>query len=483
MFLPDPRTEVIVRRVLDDKMVSLLYPGNKEALEANRQLAAISARLDRGEPFTEQAAERVMRTRGGARTASVVHTDRVVGEQFHRGTEYSPPRTITLDTKFDGMVKVEVWPGFAVLADDIGSRRVVVGPARVNLGYSENLMRMELSTGTPKSDERLVETVYLQVHNNRVSDKVLVETGDFCPVYLTLSYRVNFEGDDRERWFAVSNYVKFLTDHLRSLLRNASRQYGIQEFYHNAINIVRDAILGSQQDGERTGRVFKENGMRVYDVEVLDVTIENRAIAQLLTEAQHHTVRSALEVRETENLLEHTKRMEAAKRGIAEQQAVTEFLKMELQVAAVQSKLDLALKQVNLEAEQVRARNQFKLEEQDVLLQINDAELLRDRVSAEQDILLERQRIEQRFLQLKEDTAEFVKRTKAVSPDLIVALQAFGDKEMIAKMSQAMAPLTYLGGESVAEIVGKIFAGTPIAATLLQLLSGGSHTTLPAVRE
>src|SRR5207244_4144153 len=42
MFLPDPREEVVVRRILSDNEVSLLYPGNGEALQHNRVLRASS---------------------------------------------------------------------------------------------------------------------------------------------------------------------------------------------------------------------------------------------------------------------------------------------------------------------------------------------------------------------------------------------------------------------------------------------------------
>ena len=38
IFLPDPRNQVIVRRVLDDKTVALWYPGNTEAIEFNENL-------------------------------------------------------------------------------------------------------------------------------------------------------------------------------------------------------------------------------------------------------------------------------------------------------------------------------------------------------------------------------------------------------------------------------------------------------------
>src|SRR5690606_22287980 len=41
IFLPDPRREVIVRRILDPRHVKLWFPGNQDALEHNRRLAAL----------------------------------------------------------------------------------------------------------------------------------------------------------------------------------------------------------------------------------------------------------------------------------------------------------------------------------------------------------------------------------------------------------------------------------------------------------
>ena len=61
-------------------------------------------------------------------------------------------------------------------------------------------------------------------------------------VRVRLSYRVNFEGDP-QRWFNVENYVKFLTEHLRSLLRGSIKQRTVQDFYPQAVALVRDAVL------------------------------------------------------------------------------------------------------------------------------------------------------------------------------------------------------------------------------------------------
>ena len=462
MLLPDPRHQVVVRRILSQKTVKLVYPGNDQALKANAELEAINRELPAGAHFTQEAADQV-RMRFAAKGAAADFAS----ESFQRGTSYTPPRTITLDTKYDGAVRVDIWTGYAVLiTDSTGHRRVVVGPKTILLEYDENLASMELSTGTPKSDDKTVQTVYLRVLNNRVSDKVEVETSDLCKVSLTLSYRVNFEGDDHERWFAVENYVKFLTEHLRSLIRNIARQHGVEKFYKDAISIVRDAILGFQQDGRRPGRSFSENEMRVYDVEVLDVKIENNEIAKLLVDAQHSTFKAALMVAAAERELANTLRTEAAKRGTAEEKATTVKLEKELETKNVAHTLAVNLATIEAEARKTTEQNDSRLAQQSVLDKIKKAELARTKLESDRQLEDARRRIEQELFGLKGETDEYVRRTGAVSPDLIVALQAFGDKDLIEKAAKAMAPLAILGGTSVVDVLNKFLEGTPLKDVL-----------------
>jgi major vault protein len=203
------------------------------------------------------------------------------GDDFNRNQNFTGPRTIVLDTRFEGAVAIDVWTGYAVLVvSKTGERQVVSGPHSRLLEYDENLQALELSTGTPKTDANLIKTVYLRTLNNKVTDVVEAETLDLVRVHLQLSYRVNFEGDPA-RWFEVENYVKFLTDHLRSLIRHAVKRHGIEHFYANAVTILRDIVLGVvAEDGKRPGRRFDENGMRIYDVEVLEVAIGDETIAE-----------------------------------------------------------------------------------------------------------------------------------------------------------------------------------------------------------
>lgn len=67
--------------------------------------------------------------------------------------------------------------------------------------------------------------------------------------------------------------------------------------------------------------------------------------------------------------------------------------------------------------------------------------------------------------------------TEAVSGDLIAALQAFGDKHLIEKAAQAMAPLAILGGGSVVDVLKQLIDGTPLQKVLGGLGDGRTRTT------
>ena len=325
MLLPDPRQFVIVRRVLSDKQVQLWYPGNAEALAYNQQLRAMassapSARsgfVSEGDVMRNVSAQMAARTPTGARTrgaglemlASVApeaYVPEAVGgaalpDVFERSTSYTQPRTVTLDTKYEGVPGICVWTGYAVMVvSKTGNRRVVKGPSTILLDYDESLEVLELSTGKPKNTDRLEKTVYLRTDNNKVSDIVRIQTRDLVDITVKLSYRVNFEGEP-DKWFNVENYVKFLCDHARSVLKGQGQKRKVEEFSINGVDIVRDTLLGTaDQAGGRPGMAFTENGMRITDVEVLGIEIDDKNIAQILNKAQHDIVRANIDLHQAE---------------------------------------------------------------------------------------------------------------------------------------------------------------------------------------
>ena len=476
MLLPDPRREVIVRRVLDPKQVALWYPGNEEALAVNRRLRELLQQeqgLGDGPPapggfVPAQALARIAAPAAREKKAEADDEacEALGGDDFQRKSTYTPPRTLTLDTKYEGAVAVSVWTGYAVLVvSRSGERRVVTGPGTHLLEYDQTLEAMELSTGTPKSDAKLLRTVYMRTLHNKVSDRVAAETRDLCRVEVGLSYRVNFEGEP-ERWFNVENYVKFLTDHMRSLLANAIKRHGVEEFYANAIAIVRDAVLGPPAEGGRRGREFPENGMRIYDVEVLEVKIGDEDISELLVGAQHEVVNQTLHVQAERRRLELVEQTETVKREVQHTESRTRLLGLDLEGEEAQRRLAIELAELAARADLAQKTLAARQAEQEALSRIHEAELARRRATVEAEQALEEQKLQRRLAELRAEVEAVTAKARAVSPDLVAALQAFSDRAMVERVSESMAPLAILGGRSVTDVLAQLLKGTQLERAL-----------------
>lgn len=458
MYLPDPRKEVLVTRVLSPGECDLFYPGNHAVLEHNLRLA--------GGPRQPSSPREEVAKRALAARERVDAAEGLVADDFTRSQRFTPPRTVTLENRFDGAVSINVWTGYAIMVvRRSGERRVVVGPQSVFLEYDETLEALELSTGTPKTDDQVIRTVYLRVLNNKVSDRVEIETRDLCRVSLLLSYRVNFEGPP-EQWFNVENYVRFLTDHLRSILRSQLKQIGIEEFYSDAIQRVRDAILGAPTPQGRHGRVFAENGMRVTDVDVLDVELGDAAIGEILTRAQHEAVQQAVQVAERSRELDTTRRNETITREIQDLLWQTRQNHLHIENAELQANLELDLARIAAEAQAESQRLQAQEARQPQLDKLHQADLARQRQRREQELALEQEALNQRLHQLQAEVQALVARAQAVSPDLIAALQSFSDQHLAARVAESMAPLSILGGKSVAEVFANLVQGSPLEGAL-----------------
>jgi len=497
MFLPDPRREVVVRRALSDKLCDLIYPGNLEVLSYNRELRGIEtletdvlAGGGSGKLLEDLLTREARRPR--RMTDNAAYTSNLVGQSYSSTTPastafagdsigrrqaFTKPRAITLDTKYEGAVNISVWTGYAVMiTDNLGNRRVVQGPSRTSLQYDEVPEILELSTGNPKTTDKLFQTAYLRVLNNKVSDTITAETKDLCQVNVKLSYRVDFEGDPTN-WFNVENYVKFLCDHLRSIIRHVVKQHDIEDFYANNTTILRDAVLGKHvEGGARPGKAFPENGMRIKDVEVLDVQILDSVVNSLLVDAQRTAVAQAIEVNQSEAKLLLVRRGEAVKREIAAEEYVTseEVAKIRIKTTENDFKVQVAL--IQTKADQLASQLKLQLANEEAQNAVSQTLRDREKESREQQLALAEKEMDQRIKELAADVDACVKKAGAITPDLIAALQAFSDRSLLAELGKAMAPLAITGDESVTEMLTKLVRGMPVSKWVNQL-------SLPRVTE
>ncbi len=472
MFLPDPRFEVIVRRILENRQVGLWFPGNDRAVEINAELRQKAIQADKPafaanpqSPSPATTAFSISDELLAKVPAEDEEKEQIASDSFQRRNKYTPPRYITLDTKYDGAVSLGVWAGYAIMVvGKSGERKVIVGPSTYLLEFDEDMQVFSLSKGNPKSDENLVRDVYLRVANNKVSDTIEVESKDFVSIQIKLSYRLNFVNDS-SKWFNVENYVKFLTDRFRSVIRTAVKNYRVEEFYTNGINIIKKTILGEDNSGYH----FTENEMKVYDVEVTGIIIKDGAIAKLMMESQQALIQEQATLTREKSKLEILKFMETVKRETSESQYITQKAVYGFEKEELEKRLELETTraQSNASIEDLKLNNQ--LNKEDLMNKINSLQLTRDKSRLDQEVFFKEQNINLSAKELDTQVRAMVERAKAISPDFIAALQSFNDKDQLVKIAEAMAPLAILGGESVAEVFSRLLSGTKLEGVFLNI--------------
>lgn len=524
-LLPDPRKQTLIRRVLSDKQVTLWYPGNYEAQVYNqnlRELRALSnASPGRGavpEETYERATRGGLRSRGGSEglmkgasaasfesmeysTASnqlamgSSHASReqnVGGRTIDRSTVQATPHSVILDDKYQGAPSIEVHVGYAVkVISKTGQSRIVKGGESTLLGYDEKLAIMQLSTGKPKTTDRLLETVYLKTSNNGVSDYVEVESQDHVKVRLYVRYMVDFEGDPN-KWFSIENYVKHLCDHARSVLKGRAQTLDATDLYRSNTAFVRDTILGltpeadptkTDSKAKRPGMLFPENGMRVYDVEVLGATFLDDEIRKLLETSQREVIFSSIEIEKLErNFVTKTQKEEIA-REEAKLVAETAQLRNRVEIETAESKLALILANLGNELKQIELARQLEEKKQQLANFTSEAE--RERLKANEETRLEIYESEQQLKidLLKAEAESVVNRLSAMAGGMSEALLSLSNNKTLVEVAQAMNVQRVIGGDSIADAFSKAFKGTALESIVDKALSvrgplsnGNGHT-------
>lgn len=512
MLLPDPRTQILVRRSLNPDECSLMYPGNAEALAYNLQLSEVMASVPSGRSgVVSEGDYRKVQAKALRTLSSGAGDDKLSrmsdmkestleafaapedfkteevgsGSSVTRGTKHIDPRQLTLNTKYDGAVKVEVFPGYAILVvGSEGSRRVVEGPEVLLLEYDEKLGHMGLSTGKPKSTDELLKTAYLCVQNNQVGDIVAFESSDHVKGRIKISLRVNFEGgspNEKLAWFAVDNYIKYLCDHVRSIVAGMGKRNTIAEIKSNYINMVRDAILGAKPESvqmdvdedevndsissslrtKRPGLGDFTNGMRVFDVEVLDLTVTDTHIADMLDDAQHGVVKANIELDQAQKDLETTEAREKISRAKLAAQHKTTQTSLELQKVIIGDQLSVTLSTIDASLKTItqQAEERFATE---ALTDISDrSRLVRNKAESDQEYAqaVENQKLE--LEQLSAATQAAVDRFNAAKEGLYEVLVSLGRDEMAAKLAEACTIERWLSGDSVSSSISNLLSIAP----------------------
>jgi len=358
-------------------------------------------------------------------------------------------------------LSIYIPPSYAVLVTAKDRREVVRGPQTRILSFDEELEVLTLSTGKPKNDEVLLRTCFLQTDGNKVSDIIRVRTRDHVELDLLLSYRVSFQvrkEHGAERWFNVKNYVALMCDHLGSIVRGAARGVSIEDFQSNSAEVVRNAILGEKPgDGKRQGRFFEENGMWVYDVEILDVKILDAEVKGLLDEAQRAAIVADLHARQEGFRLSAEQLKERVNQDISLARTTTLVKERDRESAASALAEAKARAAVELERIERVGKGQAEAEALEVL---TEARVAAARRHNEVEQAAQAARVE-----------AFAREMASIQPELLAVLKTLSARQFTAEVSRNLSPLAILGGESVSEVLERLLKSLPI---------GFGPTPLPA---
>ncbi len=460
MLLPDPRKQVIVKRKLTKSQAALWYPNNDEVRRYNETLG----RSDEDEASEYgRDARTLMRTKTGESFEP--------GAFLNRNTSFTPPRTITIDNKFEGVVSIDVWTGYAinVIAKD-GTRKVVIGPCTYLMEYDETLEILEMSTGKPKTTDNLIRTVFLRVDNNKIGDIINVQTKDFVNVEIKVSYCVNFDRELKDRWFSVENYVKYLCDRIRSLLKREVKKYTIDEFYQDSTDIVRKVVLNMPEDADPNGdaeysRKFAENGMVISDVEVLTVRPDSE-VAAILEDHQSEMIENAIQLSDAAQREAMTQRLADSAKAIATIEHESEMYKLDLRTKAAKKRAEQEKAEAKIAADAAMQKLTDSEARQKLMDSINDSELARqEKVTAAE---VDRRRKYAAIEKERRDAYAAAMKTilDGISPQLAASIQQLSMTSNMSDIAQALSPLAIVGDTSIADTANKLLKGTALEGVL-----------------
>lgn len=453
MYLPDPRTEVVVKRKLTTKECRLFYPGNSEVLAYNEGL---------NEKATEKMARKGMTNASdsitGAYSTSNQEATLAIFEanaNISRGVSYTKPRTITLDTKYEGVVAIDVWDGYAInVISKSGKREVISGPITRLLDYDETLNSFEGEYG---------EEAFLKIKNNKITTAITALTKDYVTVQINISYWVNFLEKHKDKWFSIGNYRKFLCDHMNNTIKRSVKTFTVEEFYKDSLNIIRNAVFSNKEESEFNPTF--ENGMTIYDIEVERVLFESR-IANMLEEHQKNEISQTLELSNAEKKMANTLKLAEYKKREDDLNHQIKMHVLELNNTYELNRMENeAKKQEKSRVEKAAAAN-AEHDLQEIHNLIAKAKLERDKAADSARIETEKALAEIEKDKQKAYAETVAEIMKSVTPDLVAALNTKANADMLETVSKAVSPYSIANGESVSETVNRLLRGTSLEDTL-----------------
>ncbi|MCA9684672.1 MAG: hypothetical protein KC457_20975, partial [Myxococcales bacterium] len=398
----------------------------------------------------------------------------------------APHRKTTSEVETPWALSIAVPTNHAVQITSRAGARVVAGPAMVLLEYEEQLTALSLSKGQHKDGRETVATCFLRVRGGRFRDRFTVESKDLTRFVVELGISGHYAGEP-ERWFALEDPVKEIAVAIRGRVRQAARGLPATKLFTGFAELVQTAVFSTISDGGTTEAelAFSECGAVVDAVELLSLGLADNKLAAAFEQAHKGAVELELQDQQAERRLisvklrdvvdaeehavqrESNKRMAETNRAELEDQHLVELRKLELvanrehaevehrnlrERAAVEARLALAKAETEARAER----------------KLHDAEVEAAARKLVDAVVLETSRAE---AEIDRATAAALaeadsRRLAAIQPELVGALHAAADAEVMKAAAENMNLVSLIGGKSPMELFSRLLEGTPLARTV-----------------
>lgn len=240
--------------------------------------------------------------------------------------------------------------------------RVEFGPKTVFLGPNERPKVLHLSGDVPIKPKAL-RVAKLNLGPDFIRDRLTVRTQDNATLQLSVNYRWVFEVEagKHQRLFALKDFIGFTAQTLSSEIREVAAKSKFEDFHAKAAELVKAAIFGQSDK-----RVFTENGLVVFGVDVEGITPEDNEIKKKLADAIKTNVDIYTRRVQEEAQLESERRLIDGR--VKNEQALSKLIKLEVtnerqrQVEAAKTFSEAIKEKATGEAKATRIKAEAELE-------------------------------------------------------------------------------------------------------------------------
>ncbi len=165
--------------------------------------------------------------------------------------------------------------------------RVEFGPKTVFLGPHERPRVLHISGGVPVRPN-VLRLAKLSLGPDFIRDQLRVRTADNATLTIDVTYRWRFvvNAAAPEKLFALKDFVGFIAQTLSAEIREEAARHTFESLHSGAASLVKVALFGA-----RPSRVFAENGLEVFGIDVEGISPDDKEIQKHLAEAIKTNVR------------------------------------------------------------------------------------------------------------------------------------------------------------------------------------------------